>query len=277
MKRRASSRFLALVFALISVATCTGLGLAQEPKSAIPTRDLPDDQLAAGLVKDHPIGLPSPPELLFVLSKEGSPKWRQLYHPVLKDHETDRIKTALRLGLSIAEGHLATMARDAQKIRDVTNDLQQYAKVLGISDGLAENARSINSLAEAKAWSSIAFELEALAAQASSILEAQRDGELASLITTGLWIRILQVSTSVVTEEDFEDTTLAISNHATLEKLVSPHQETKSPTIQSIRDQLAKIQRLWSPQKLESGRKFDNALIKDSNGRLNNIVNQFTR
>ncbi len=73
-----------------------------------------------------------------MLQKVGSPRWRQLYYPVLRGEESDRSKIALRFGLSIAEAHIATMARDAQKIRDIANDLQRHAKVLGIGDALSD-------------------------------------------------------------------------------------------------------------------------------------------
>lgn len=244
---------------------------------AIPTRDLDDKQLAAGLVKTNPLSLPSPPEFLYILSKQGSPKWRKLYHPVLQAQETDRTKTSLRLGMSIAEAHLATMARDAQKLRDVTNDLQGYAKVLGIRDGLTESARNINSLAESKSWPNVAFKLESLVTETSAILKEQRDGDLAELINTGLWVRLLQVSSSIVTEEDFPETSLAISSHWTLQRIVEPHLEAKSPALVSLRDQLLKISRLWAPEKKATGHKFDDALVEDTRNRLTNLMNLFTR
>jgi hypothetical protein len=267
--------------ALAALVLASALTLqAQEPSptpTGLPTTDLPEEQIAKGLVTAHPLSLPSPPELLLVLAKNGNPKWRKLYHPVIKGQESDRIKTALRFGLSVTEAHLANMARDAQKIRDVTTDLQRYAKVLGISDGLADTSRTINTLAEEKAWSTIAYELEALASQASSILISQRDTDLALLITTGLWTRLLHVSSSLVTEEDFPETTVAIGDPQILTLIVAPLAASKAPTVSSIRDQVAKIERLWSPEKLSAGHEFDDALIGDTHKRLTSVINTFTR
>jgi hypothetical protein len=207
----------------------------------------------------------------------GSPKWRQLYHPVVRGQESDRSKTALRLGLSVAEAHLAAMARDAQKIRDVTNDLQRYAKILGISDALSENARSINHFADTKAWAGVAYELESLVLETADILSAQRDANLARLITTGLWVRLLHVSTSIVCEEDFTETSLAISSCWTLGQLILTNCDSDEPTIISICDQLAKLQRLWAPEKLAAGHRFDDALVQESHNRLENVLELFTR
>jgi hypothetical protein len=276
--RPPASRAILAVATLVLAAASGVSAYSQDPSpSAVPTTDLPDGQLDSGLVIGHTLGLPSPPELLYVLSKQGSPKWRKLYLPVIKGQESDRTKTALRLGLSIAEGHLATMARDAQKIRDITNDLQRYAKVLGINDELAENARNINHLAENKAWTAIAYELELLVTQTSDILRSQLDTDLANLITTGLWVRLLQVSTSVVTEEDFPDTSIAISSRWTLEQLIAPHAESKNPLVISIRDQLAKIARLWAPEKLAAGHSFNDALVRHCHDRLSSIVQLCTK
>lgn len=278
--RSLASKAAALAALTALAAACALTGLAQDPAvpaAEFPTGDLPDDQLAAALVSGHALALPSPPELLFVLSKQGSPKWRKLYYPAIKGQESDRTKTALRFGLSITEGHLATMARDAQKIRDVTNDLQRYARVLGIGDGLAETARSINALTEEKAWASIAFELEGLATQASAILEAQRDADLAQLITTGLWARLLQVSSSVITQKDFADTSIAIGSHWSLHQIVAPFAQSEDPTVISIREQISKLGRLWSPEKLAHGHQFDDALITETQNRLSKVVDAFTK
>ena len=278
MKPQATSRYLTALACSLSLSVA---GSAQEPPTpgggaGVPAFDLPDEQLEAGLVEPHPLALPSPPELLYILSKEGSPKWRKLYLPSAQAQESDRSKTALWLGVSIAEAHIATMARDAQKIRDVTNDLQRHARVLGIGDGLTENSRSINSSADAKAWGSVAFQLESLVAHTSATLRAQRDADLATLITTGLWVRLLQISTSVVTEKDFADTSVAISSHWTLMCLISPLTNSKAPAVVSTREQLAKISRMWAPEKLASGHQFDDALIKETHNRLSSIINGLT-
>mgnify|MGYP003655604743 CR=1 FL=1 len=92
-----------------------------------------------------------------------------------------------------------------------------------------------------------------------------------------MWVRLLHISTCVVTEEDFPDTSLAVSSHWTLEQLVAPHLESKSPVVTSLRDQLAKIGRLWSPGKRAIGHKFDDALIEDTRTRLRSVLNLFTR
>ena len=270
-----------LLATLIVAACCAirGLLAQDQPETlgALPIKDLPDDQLATGLVEGHAIALPAPPEFLLVLAKEGAPKWRKLYHPALQGPESNRAKVALRFGLGLAEGHLATMARDAQRIRDVTTDLQRHAKILGIADGIAESSRTINALAESKAWPSVGFELEALSTRASGILEAQRDADLAHLVTTGLWARLLHISSGIVTEKDFADTTVAVASHWTLAQIAAPFSAAKDPTVTSVRDQIAKLERLWHPDKLASGHEFDDALIEDTHRRMANVVGTFTR
>ena len=277
MTRPPASPLVTLAALVIASAPTLQAQGSPPTSTGLPFTDLPDEQIAKGLVIAHPLSLPSPPELLLVLAKNGNPKWRKIYHPVIKGQESDRIKTALRFGLSITEAHLANMARDAQKIRDVTNDLQRYAKVLGISDGLADTSRTINTLAEEKAWSTIAYELEALAAQASNILTSQRDTDLALLITTGLWTRLLQISSSLVTQEDFTDTTVAIGDPQILSLIAAPLAASKSSTVGSIHDQIAKIERLWSPEKLAGGHQFDDQLIGETHKRLTSVVSTFTR
>ena len=270
-----------ILLQLIAASALTLSSTAQAPvppaAPALPAEDLPSSQLDSSLVRGHVLGLPSPPEFLFVLQKVGSPKWRQLYYPVLRGQESDRAKIALRLGLVIADAHIAAMARDAQKIRDVTNDLQRHAKVLGISDALSERVRSINQLAEAKSWAGVAFQLEALAAQMATTLSAQRDTDLAPLVATGQWVRLLHIATSIVTEKEFPDTSIAISSRWTLEQVIAPSSASKDATIVSIRDQLSKIQRLWAPEKLAGGHKFDDRLIEECHGRLDNVIQLFAK
>ena len=79
------------------------------------------------------------------------------------------------------------------------------------------------------------------------------------------------------TEKNFHDTSLAVSSHWTLERLVKPLAETESPTLVSLRDQLLKISRLWAPEKKALGHKFDDAIVKDTHTRLANALSLFTR
>ena len=82
--------------AAIAFASCT-IAIAQEPLAPeLDLHDLPDEHFQKGLTADHPIGLPSATELLYILAKEGSPQWRKLYHPIPKSHPTDRAKAARR-------------------------------------------------------------------------------------------------------------------------------------------------------------------------------------
>ena len=82
----------------------------------------------------------------------------------------------------------------------------------------------------------------------------------------------------MVTEKDFPDTTLAISNHWTITQLIAPHASSKTPIVIALRGQLEKISRQWAPQKLASStHKFDDALVKETNGRINNMVHLFTK
>ena len=269
MKSPRSSTTAASLIAAVGIAA---ISFAQSP---VTTPDLPDSQLESSLVQPNSLALPSPGELLYVLSKEGSPKWRKLYQPVLLGQESDRSKIAMRLGHSIAEGHLASMARDAQKIRDITNDLQRYSKVLGISDGLIESSRSINDAAAAKSWANVSFQLEALVTEASEILKAQRDADLAKLISAGMWVRLLHVSSNIVTTEDFTDPTTAIGSHWMLLQIVAPLEESTVPTVIFTRDQLAKIARTWAPEKFSAERRPDDELISESHQRLDSIIQQF--
>jgi len=263
----------------VLLACCASVSAQESPAEELDLHDLPDAQIESGLIPQHAIGFPSPTELLYVISKESSPKWRKLYYPIPKNHPGDRSKAALRLGLNLTEGHLAAMARDSQKIRDVTTDLERQARTLGIAGDVASVTRRINSLAEAKAWSSVAFEFEALIETVNQLLEKQRDHDLKKFLTVGAMVRLLHLSSGVVSEKDFSDTTHAISNHWTLQQLAilsTPSKDNPDETLASVHEQIAKLERMWHPDKLLHGHKFDDQLIAESNHRLTIAIGEFT-
>jgi hypothetical protein len=141
--------------------------------------------------------LPSSPEFFRAVSKEAKPRWRQLYRATPKLPHRERGHSAFVLGVLLCEALIAAEARDAQYVRNSTQDIRDCLTLLGLAEALEQRLPAIHEFAERQNWSSLRFELEALEIDCQRLLAKQLDSALSPLIALGRHVRCLDVCAAI--------------------------------------------------------------------------------
>ena len=113
---------------------------------------------------------------------------------------TDRPRAAFTLGGLIGDGFLALQAEDAQQFRNNNQDILSYCRVLGLGDKVSPRLMSMAKLAESAKWDDLRQEAVDGQQEVSRLLREQRDDDLAILADLGTWLRVLEISSALVTE-----------------------------------------------------------------------------
>lgn len=160
----------------------------------------------------------SPSTLFENLTKETKPLWRQQYRAHIERTVTDREKAALALGAVMTDLALAAMARDEQQIHNLEQDEEALEKLLGIPDKMRVPRQRYLACAQAGDWPSLTKTIDKAHERQIELLIGLRDAPLASLVTTGRWIRCWQICTSVVIAKQLPSETLAIGTSALVQE-----------------------------------------------------------
>ncbi len=293
MRRRlqpATPRLAAAALALLSApgALYAGAAPPAEPPAAEPERgpvtdvpDLPEGHLAV-IAEREKISLPSPVEYFTAIAKATNPRWRKWYLELVPDPPAGRPKVGASLGMLLAEAHLATMARDGQRLRNVGAEISSRAKVLGLEDAVAPRLAAVETLAGEGNWGGVHVEFEALGWEIGSGLLRQRDGDLALLVLIGQWLRVLHIGSAVVGLGEVGDLSLAAGGEG-LPGLVAGWAGGLSEECRAQEDiafmlrHSAKLTRTWSPEKFAGGREFTLDEVKDTHSRIDAIISRLSK
>lgn len=271
--RKGSGIPLAAVVALLASAAVPGRAWAQDAVVEAPAPETLDVAALAPDGRAREFGLPTPDEFLDALAKETNPRWRTLYRAQLPYTLGDRSKAAVWLGARIAEVYLAAAARDTQQVRNLGKDLQAYGRILGIGEKIAPRLIRLDAVATAQDWNAVRFEVESLLRENAEFLHAQRDEDLAELSTIGLWLRLLEVGTSVVDSKDFPELAICVGGPGLVDRLaarflrLSEGTRSESAIAEALR-QLEKVGRIWSAEKLVAGYVHSDEDVRESQERL---------
>lgn len=278
-QQQTRSRFFAMAVALAVFVAVGRAGevLAQEPPElVIDVPDLPEEQLAAIAVRER-ISQPPPADYFKAIAKATNPRWRRWYRELDPHPPTGRPMIAAGLGIVMAEAHLATMARDGQRLRNVGAEVSSLAGVLGLADAVAPRIAAVEALAEAGDWAGVHVELERLGWEVGDGLRRQRDADLALMSSIGMWLRVLHIGSAVVELGEISDLSLAVGGEGMIGQLtvwedaLSESTRKLEPVAFLLR-QTAKIGRIWSPEKFANERDFNIDDVKDARERLNSII-----
>ena len=193
----------------------------------------------------------TPSDLFENLSKVTKPLWRQQYRSHIERTVTSRPKASMALGALMADLALAGMARDAQQIHNLVQDQEALEKLLGIADKMRSSRQRYVMTADSGDWPNIARGIEKAHEKQLGFLIDQRDNALASLVTTGRWVRTWQICTTVVVSKKLEDDLLAVGNVELVANLNSAIDTlaTKAPTgdkcIRVLSRKIGMIDKLW--------------------------------
>lgn len=160
-----------------------------------------------------PIVTPASPSALFEeLSLKTKPLWRQQYRGHIERTVVSRPKAALALGALMTDLSLATAARDAQQLRNLEQDEVALEKLLGIVDKMAAYRQRFLMTAESGDWANVSKHLVKAHERQVDLLTALRDQDLATLVTTGQWLRAWQISTNVVADKKLANESLSLGS-----------------------------------------------------------------
>jgi hypothetical protein len=123
--------------------------------------------------------------------------WRDLPDSVPQS----RSQLALASGAVIADGFLAVTAQKQSRIEPVGRVLLKLAKGLGVGEHVTKHSRSILEKAAKQNWDGVKKELVRAQADVEAAMLGLKDEELAHLVALGGWLRGLEMTTGIVTEE----------------------------------------------------------------------------
>jgi hypothetical protein len=180
---------------------------AQEPPAKLPA---PPPVLkvytaeSAAVVPEPPVWTSdqTPADFLEKVSGRLKVRWRQHYRDPAPVPSNERVRGAFVLGSLLADSFIALQASDAQQFKNTNQDVLNYTRTLGLSDKLSPRLMSQGKLAETETWAELRQQVVDGHMELNRLLHEQRDDDLAVFVDLGLWLRLLQVVTTVVTETD---------------------------------------------------------------------------
>lgn len=141
----------------------------------------------------------TPVDFLDVVGLQTKARWRQLYRPPPPVPSTDRPRAAFTLGGLIGDSFLALQAEDVQQFRNTNQDIIAYCRVLGLGEKVTPRLMSMSKLAETSKWGDLRQEAVDGHQEFTRFLREQRDEDLAVLVDLGAWLRVLEISSALVT------------------------------------------------------------------------------
>jgi hypothetical protein len=194
---------------------------------------------------------PTPAEFLDLLGKTAKARWRLLFRPPPPTPPTDRARSALILGTLIGESYLIWQSGDAQQFRNTNQDIVSYCRTLGVGEKLMPRLMAQGKMAETEQWKELAVEIAESHQQLLAFLREMQDEDLALLIDTGLWLRILEVASKLAVESPMpEARPLCMGAPNTLQEMrdrigkVSEKQR-QTALIQRVQTAITEAQTAW--------------------------------
>ena len=162
----------------------------------------------------------TPTEFLDLLGKTAKARWRLLFRPPPPTPPTDRSRSALILGTLIGESYLIWQAGDAQQFRNTNQDIVSYCRTLGVADKLMPRLMAQGKMAESAQWKELGQEITDGHHELQRLLLDMQDEDLALLIDTGMWLRMLEIASTLVADNpEGEACPLCVGTPSTLNEM----------------------------------------------------------
>jgi len=147
----------------------------------------------------------TPVDFLQAVGLHTKARWRQLYRPPPPTPAPDRLRSAVTLGYLMGESFLCVQAEDAQQLRNNNQEVMAYSRTLGLGEKLAPTFLMMAKLAEDGDWEELREAVVAGQRQMDEALRGQRDEDLAVIFALGVWLRVLEIVSTVVLESPEAD------------------------------------------------------------------------
>lgn len=162
----------------------------------------------------------TPADFLEAVGLVAKARWRQLYRPPPPTPAPDRTRTAVTLGYLVGESYLCVQSADVQQFRNNNQEVMTYCRTLGFGEKVTPMLLGQAKAAEMEQWE----ELRTTVIEGYGVLEQclmeQRDEDLAVLLKLGVWLRTLEVVSSIVLEApDADHKKLCVGSPALIEEL----------------------------------------------------------
>jgi len=148
------------------------------------------------------LAVQTPADFLDFLGQHSKARWRLLFRPPPPTPPTDRGRAALILGTLLAESFLIWQAGDAQQFRNNNQEVLSYCRMLGLGEKLMPRLMAQGKMAESSEWKELRHEIVDGHQELIRLLREQKDDDPAVLIDLGLWLRLLEIASSIVVEND---------------------------------------------------------------------------
>ena len=112
----------------------------------------------------------------------------------------NRLQTALQFGALVADGFVATIARQQKLIADIGQALIKDAHALAAGQQLTYHSKSLFELSDRGDWQGLREELNRCQGEVEQSMIELHDGEMADLISLGGWLRGFQLAAHVATD-----------------------------------------------------------------------------
>jgi hypothetical protein len=239
MLRRTSLRALAVVATCACARDASPLGSHLTPK-----------EIRGAAVSEN-LSLPNPSELFAALNKLDKPDWSSMARTPPSAIYTNRAQIALNLGALLADGYLAVEAQEKQQVRNISREIKNLAKGLGLEQEVVNRSNSIADFADGRQWLAVDEAFEAVQNELSAAMNGQQDRELATLMALGEWLRTIEIVSGYIADHYTPDAVKALRQPAicgyfSLRVGAMPRKIQTTPLVAVIRRDLPRIQKLLS-------------------------------
>jgi hypothetical protein len=135
--------------------------------------------------------MPVPKEIFRSLDKFQDANWRAVQRPEVvpwKSHG-DQTQIATLLGVVMAEGFIATEAKDSTEVKNLGNSVLKLARGLGVEESALRRSRSIMEQADKGEWTAAREEWDGVLSDLENGMIQLKSAQLAQLVSLGGWLR----------------------------------------------------------------------------------------
>lgn len=193
----------------------------------------------------------TPADFLDMVGQHTKARWRMLFRPPPPTPPTDRARAALILGSLLGDSFLVWQATDSQQFRNNNQDVLTYCRMLGLGEKIMPRLMAQGKMAESNEWKELRHEIVDGHQELVRLLREQRDEDLALMIDLGLWLRVLEIVSTIVTETpDVDIRPLFIGSPAILQDMYDDYSRISAPKreetmIKRIGSTLAELSATW--------------------------------
>lgn len=216
-------------------------------------------------------------EFLDEVGQQTKVLWRKLYRNSPPTPSAERPRAAFILGGLVSDGYLALKAGDAQQFKNNNQDIIKYCRVLGLAEKLTPGILAQSKMAEGEDWVGARRQVEETEAMIEKLLGEQRDEDLAILVNLGTWLRLYEISATIVHNDPMlQNKLLCIGSLALVRELALRYQllsETvrRQDAVQMIGTALDMLDKHWS-----STEKPDQEIVDFTWEKVSFLMNKLT-